>query len=201
MHRESKLLARWLAVAAAVMFASSGAAAGGLSYTTVFKTHLVYGTTPQALWQYMVSHPIPDPDDGPALANILHDHKLAVTTTSSRGGCKVKQLNFTWHFVITLPKAVDYARMSSATKRMWQEFLAKAKWHELHRRSIFLGCGASFVPRAQKMTAPTCPALAARVRRYVDDEYAFCMQKQRAFGVADGPSVARLGLLRVGRGY
>ena len=203
MHRKMNVWAYWLAVAAAVVFAAipGSAVAGGLGYTTVFKPHLIYGTTPQAVWQYMVSHPIADPDDGPALANILHDHRLAVTTSASRGACTVKHLSFTWHFVITLPKAVDYARMSSTTARMWREFLAKARWHELHRRAIFLGCGGSFVPAAERMTAPTCPALQAKVRSYIDREYAICMIKQREFGVTDGLSVARLGLIRAGRGY
>lgn len=203
MHRETSVWVRWPVVAAAVALAVTlaGPAAAGLKYTTVFKVHPVYGTTPQAVWFYMKTNPIPDPDDGPALANITHEHRLALKTAPSRGRCAVKQLDFTWHFVITLPKAVEYAKMSRVTARMWRQFAAKARWHELHRRAIFLGCGKSFVPAAQRLTAPTCWELEAKVRRFIDDEYAFCMAKQRAFGIADGRAVAKLGLIRVGRGY
>jgi len=195
--------ARWLSAIIAVLFATApgGPAVAGLSYTTVYKDHPVYGATPQAVMQYMNSHPINDPDDGPALANITHEHTVATTTAPSGSGCAVKNLNFTWHFVITLPKAVDHAKMSPATAGMWQQFLAKAKWHELHRRAIFLDCGASFVPAAEKLTAPTCWGLNAKVRNYIDKEYAACMRKQRAFAAADRASVARLSLIRAAFGH
>jgi len=81
--------------------------------------------------------------------------------------------------------------MSPATAGMWQEFLAKAKWHEMHRHALFLDCGHAFVPAAEKMTAPTCFGLDYKVRRYVDDQYTACMKKQRDFGVADAPLVAQ----------
>ncbi len=201
MHRKYGWWAGWPSVTLAVLtaFALGGQAEAGVSYTTVYKDHLVYGATPRALWQYMTSHPINDPDDGPALANITHQHKLTITTRSSGGACAVSDINFTWHFVITLPKAVDGAKMSSATVGMWQQFLAKARWHELHRRAIFLSCGASFLPAAKRLTAPTCWGLESKVRSYIDKQYAVCMAKQRAFGIADRASVARLSFIRAAR--
>ena len=166
MDRVTTCWVRGLSVAIAVLFAGgAGPAEAGLRYTTVFKSHPVYGTTPRTIVQYMNSHPIPDPDDGAALANITHKHTLSVTTQASGGGCAVKDLTFTWNFVITLPKAMERAKMSSSTVGMWNEFVAKAKWHELRRREIFLACGASFVPAAEKLTAPTCWGLKAGGRR------------------------------------
>ena len=201
MHCRTKQWVQGLAVAIAVLFAASGRPAeAGLRYTTVFKSHPVYGTTPKSIVQYMNSHPIPDPDDGAALANITHAHKLNVTTRSSGSGCAVSSVDFTWNFVITLPKAMEQAKMSAATVGMWNEFVAKAKWHELHRREIFLACGASFVPAAERLTAPTCFGLKAKVRRYIDQQYALCMKKQREFGRADRASIANLSLMRAGLG-
>ena len=72
---------RWTIVFLPVlMTALSGPAAAELRYTTVYKDHVVHGSTPAELYQDMIAHPIMDPDDGPALANITHDHTLAVKT-------------------------------------------------------------------------------------------------------------------------
>ena len=186
-------------IAAVLAACLAGPASAELKYTTTYKDHLVEGATPGAVWQYMTRNPIKDPDDGPALANITHAHKLTFATASDKGVCKVTKLDFNWNFVITLPKAVDQAKMSPATSGMWQEFLVKARWHEMHRLALFLDCGHAFVPAAEKLTAPTCFGLDYKVRRYVDDQYTACMKKQRDFGVADGPSVARLRLIRTAK--
>jgi len=172
------------------------AAAAGLSYTTVYRDHAVPGTTPEAVWQYMVMHPIMDPDDGPALANITHEHTLTFTTATGGGACMVRDLSFTWHFVITLPKATDRARMSPATGSLWDEFLAKVTWHEMRRRAIFLDCGKAFVAAAAKITGPAgCEGVERKVRRFVDAQYDLCMKTQRDFGHEDSPLVAKLGLV------
>lgn len=171
-----------------------------LRYTTVYKDHVVHGTTPAELYQDMIAHPIMDPDDGPAFANITHDHALAVKTATVAGACKVTELSFSWSFVITLPKAADTMRMSPATGSLWRGFVAKCRWHEERRIAIFLDCGKAFVDKAEAMTGPAgCLGLDSAVRRYVDAQYAACMKKQRAFGEADAPLIANLGLLKAGR--
>jgi predicted secreted Zn-dependent protease len=169
-------------------------------YTTVYRDHIVHGATPAALYQDMVAHPIMDPDDGPAFANITHDHTLSVKTAAVGGACRVTDLTFTWHFVITLPKAADERQMSPATGALWREFVGKCRWHEAHRVSIFLDCGKAFLARAEAMTgAAGCGGLESAVRHYVDDQYAACMKRQRAFGAEDAPAIANLGLLRAAR--
>jgi predicted secreted Zn-dependent protease len=148
----------------------------------------------------MIAHPIMDPDDGPAFANITHDHKLSVKTATNGGICQVTNVAFGWSFVITLPKAADAARMSPATDRLWREFVGKCRWHEEHRVGIFLDCAKSFLPHAEAMTGPAgCVGLDAAVRRYIDEQYAACMKKQRAFGAEDAAAIANLGLLRAAR--
>ncbi len=194
-QRARAALAAIIAVGA---LALAGPAAAGLKYTTVYKDHLVRGTTPQAVWSYMHANPINDPDDGPALANITHEHKLDFSTVSDDGKCKVKTLTFTWHFVITLPKAVDRGQMSAATSAMWQEFYDKVSWHEEYRRELFLKCGNEFVPAAEKMTGTSCGGLEWRIRTYVQRQYEFCMQKQEEFGSKDSPLVRKLALAKAG---
>jgi hypothetical protein len=90
--------------------------------------------------------------------------------------------------------------MSPATSTLWREFVGKCRWHEEHRVAIFLDCGKVFVAHAQAMTGPAgCGGLDAAVRRYVDEQYAACMKKQRAFGEEDAPAIANLGLLKAAR--
>ncbi len=175
-------------------------AAGELRYTTVYRDHIVHGTTPAALYQDMIGHPIMDPDDGPAFANITHDHTLSIKIATVGGACKVTDLGFAWKFIITLPKAADEARMSAATDTLWREFVGKCRWHEEHRVAIFLDCGKAFLAKAATMSgAAGCVGLDAAVRRYVDDQYAACMERQRTFGAEDAPAIGNLGLLKAAR--
>ena len=169
-------------------------ASAELRYTTVYREKLVEGTTPEQLWRYMTEHPIID-EDGPALANITHDHKLSVKTERSDGVCRVSNLDFTWNFVITLPKAVDEVRMTPAVRAMWREFTHYLKGHENAHRTIFIGCGRDFVPEAEKLTTRgPCFVLKHRVKQLVDKRYKACMAKQRAFDRDEHKSLPKLAL-------
>jgi predicted secreted Zn-dependent protease len=192
-----KILARLSAALLSVLLCGAIAQADGLSAGTAYKANPVQGTTAAALWRYMLAHPIIDPDDGPAFANITHDHKLTFNTTSAGGLCRVTGLDFTWSFVITLPKAVSYAGMDAATKRMWDQFTAYLKKHEEEHRAIFMGCGKSFVPAASKLTGlPGCLGMERQVRAFVDRQYAACMDRQRAFDRGQKATVAGLAFVR-----
>jgi predicted secreted Zn-dependent protease len=175
---------------------AAGPACAELRYTTSYRQNTIHGATPEQVWRFMASHPIID-EDGPALANITHKHKLSARTSRSNGVCRVSKLDFTWHFVITLPKAVDEARMSPATRAMWREFAAYLKRHEEHHRTIFIGCGKDFVAEATKLTARgPCLLLKVKVKRYIDEQYKVCMAKQRAFDRDERQSVDNLALTR-----
>ena len=114
----------------------------------------------------MNAHPIIDPDDGPAYANLTHDHMLSLSTASEGGICRVSALTFRWRFVLTLPKAVDQSAMDSRTRSMWNDFVSGLKHHEETHRAIFLRCGAKFVPAAERLTGPgNCAGLERKVRR------------------------------------
>lgn len=188
-------LAVFLTVATA---AATVPAASELRHTTAYRTNPIHGTTPAQLWRSMRAHPIID-EDGPALANITHDHTLSVETERSGGSCRVSNLDFRWKFVITLPKAVDEARMSGATRGMWREFTRFLKRHEERHRAIFLECGRDFLARAARITGGTCFGMKRKVQRFIDKEYAACMARQRAFDRRERPAVANLALRRAYR--
>lgn len=193
-----------LTLTIATLFCVAGTAMpawAGLVHTTQYREHRVRGTTPPEVWRYMNAHPIIDPDDGPAYANLTHDHDLKFKVATSGGACRVTSLTFRWRFVLTLPKAADYARMSPATKRSWNGFVANLKRHEEKHRSIFLACGAKFVPAAEKLTGPAgCFGMQRKVRRYVDQRYAACMQEQRAFERRDRSRVLASPFIRAATG-
>lgn len=172
---------------------------GELSYTTEYRVNPIRGTTPEQLWRFMAAHPIID-EDGPALANITHDYELAVENKKSGGVCRVANIDFNWRFVIKLPKAVDKARMSSATGAMWGEFTGYLKRHEEHHRTIFLDCGRTFLAEAAKVTSRrSCFGFKRKIRRFIEKKYAACMKKQRAFDRQEKQSVANLALRRAYR--
>jgi len=199
-NRSAKLTSLLLPLLAglAVMWIVAPAFAA-LQYTTTYRQNPIRGTTPAELWRNMASHPIID-EDGPALANITHDHKLSVKSERSGTSCRVKTVNFTWRFVITLPKAVDEGRMDRKTRAMWSEFTVFLKRHEEQHRTIFLRCGRDFLAKAATLTvAGNCSGLERKVSRFVDKQYAACMVKQRAFDRRDRKSVAKLALRRAYR--
>ena len=144
----------------------------------------------------MNAHPIIDPDDGPAYANLTHDHDVAMKTAMEGGACQVSELTFRWRFVLTLPKAVDQAGMALPTRSMWNGFVAAVKRHEETHRAIFLRCGAKFVPAAKRLTAAGCPALERKVRRSLDQAYQACLLEQRAFETRDRPHILGLAFVK-----
>jgi len=167
-----------------------------LRYTTSYRENPIRGATPAQLWRNMGRHPIID-GDGPALANITHDHKLMVRTEKAAGVCRVSGLDFSWNFVITLPKAVDEAAMNRKTRAMWREFVSYLKHHEEHHRMIFLACGRSFVAKAETFTIPgSCLGLKRKVTRFVDEQYDVCMTKQHAFDRRDRSALTKLAFHR-----
>lgn len=173
----------------------------GLVYSTQYRDHAVRGTTPPEIWRYMNAHPIMDPDDGPAYANLTHDHDLSLQVATRNGACRVTDLTFRWRFVLTLPKATDYGRMSAGNKSLWTNFVAGLKRHEETHRSIFIGCGESFVPEAMRLTGPSgCVGMQRKVRRFIDQRYASCMAKQKAFEKQDRSRVLGLGFIRAATG-
>ena len=104
--------------------------------TTEWRDNPIRGTTPSELLAYMRGHMIAD-EDGPAFANITHDHKLTVTTRPAGNSCRVQNLSFSFAFVITLPKALD--------EKVARLHLAKIGAHltELNdKQSAYIGVGA-----------------------------------------------------------
>ena len=188
------------AVVLAAVSTLPASAGGKVVHTTEYRNHAVSGTTPAAVIRSMTTNPIIDPDDGPAYANLTHDHSATIKTAMSGGRCTVADLTFRWKFVLTLPQASDFERMSPAVKGMWTDFRASMKRHEEGHRTLFLKCGAAFVPAAAKLTAPSCGALEASVRRYLDKQYAACMAKQRDYEKGDRPRVMSAAFLRAALG-
>jgi predicted secreted Zn-dependent protease len=178
------------------MALAPAASAAAVRSTLELRQNPIHGTTPAELLAYMRGHMIAD-EDGPAFANITHDHDLSISVRAAGGVCRVGALNFDFRFVITLPVAIDEGRMAPATRRIWREFAAYTRWHEGRHREIFLDCAARFTAAAERMIGRDgCPALERRVRTSIVDAYDACMSVQRAFDRREAPRVAALALFR-----
>jgi predicted secreted Zn-dependent protease len=187
----------WAAAVAAVGLALAPTASlGAVRSTTEWRQNPIRGTVPAELVSYMRAHMIAD-EDGPAFANITHDHDLSVSVRPAGEICRVDALTFDFRFVITLPVAVDEGRMAPATRRIWREFAAYTKWHEGRHREIFLDCAARFAAVAERMVGRDgCPALERRVKKSIANAFDACMSVQRAFDHREAPRVAALALFR-----
>lgn len=187
-------------IAAALAFPAREAAAE-LVHSTEYRSHPVRGNTARTVIAYMNAHPIIDPDDGPAWANLTHDYDLTIRTAAAAGACRVSDLTFRWRFVLTLPKAVDYEAMDARTRSMWNGFVAALKRHEETHRAIFLRCGGKFVPAAERLTGPaSCAGLERKVRRSIEQAYKSCMAEQRAFESRDRPRILGLAFIKAAKG-
>lgn len=160
-------------------------AAGALHHSLVEKANVIAGKTAAEIYRSMLRDPIVDPDSGNALANLTHDHELSFTTKASDDQCRVAKLDFTWRFVMTLPRARNESALPAKTRKLWRSFVARLRSHELHHRDLFVNCGQTFVPKAAAMTAPQCSSLDRQVRRFVDAQYDACMEIQFAYDRQD----------------
>lgn len=172
-------------------------AAGTLRHDLTEAVNLVAGTTATALYRDLLRHPIIDPDSGRAFANLTHDHALELSTKQSAGQCRVEKLEFTWHFVMTLPKVRDESALPASTRPLWRSFVTRLRTHELHHRDLFVACGEAFVPSAAAMTAPQCSTLERNIRRTMETQYDACMARQRAYDRADTPDILAHPFLRL----
>jgi predicted secreted Zn-dependent protease len=191
-------VALWLAASLTFL---APAATADLVHSTAYRTNPVRGSTAKSVLAYMNAHPIIDPDDGPAWANLTHDHDITIRTTAEGATCRVSDLTFRWRFVLTLPKAVDYRAMDARTRSMWDGFVAALKRHEETHRTIFIRCGERFVPAAERLTGPAnCAGLERKVRRSIEQAYKSCMAEQRAFESRDRPRILGLALVKAAKG-
>ena len=192
-----RMVRRSVLVALGLIAVGVAPAAAELKHTTVYREHRVLGTTARALWQYMIAHPIIDPDDGPAYANITHDHTLTFKTATVAGDLSGDRSPLHLEFR-------HYAAEGGELRRHeWRDAEDVAavhhllKGHEEHHGAIFLDCGKSFVAAAQKMTGPAgCAGLDRKVRAFVDRQYGVCMTKQRDFDRSQRTTVEGLALMR-----
>lgn len=191
-------VALWIA---AVLAIPAREAAADLVHATEYRTNPVRGSTARAVLAYMNAHPIIDPDDGPAWANLTHHHTITVRTTATAGTCRVSDLTFRWRFVLTVPRAVDYSTMDARTRAMWDGFVAALTRHEETHRAIFLRCGERFVPAAARLTGQgNCAGLERKVRRSIEQAYKSCMAEQRAFESRDRPRILGLAFIKAAKG-
>ena len=190
------MLRTWI-LAVTLALSAPAFASGHLVTSTTYLDHLVHGTTAHDLYRDENIHPIIDPDDGNALANLTHDHTVKMSTAPMSGGqCQVSDLAFDWHFVITLPRAASEDALDSHTRSAWRVFVTRLKWHEEHHRAIFIGCGQRFVPAAAKLTGP-CASLEYQVQGYIATQYAACMVDQKTFDSGEEAKVMAQPFIRL----
>jgi predicted secreted Zn-dependent protease len=194
----SRRVRRWAgrtAIATGVAAASVGSGAiADVKTSTRIQTYSVGGTTAHTLVSYMRSNPFHG-SRGDAVANIRPNYRLNVASRQSGGTCRPSNVTLNIDFVMTLPKARN--QLDSTTRSAWNAFVAFTKRHEETHRSIYVKCGNDFVAKAERLSAATCSALDAAIRRLLEVEKAVCDVRQRAFDRAEYGRVASLGLFKL----
>ena len=187
-----------IAMTTAALLAAAAAHAADVTSSTVTRIYPIRGATPTALVDDFHRHPYRG-DRGPALANIHPAYTLTLTTRERTGGCGVGRVSVDIAFTMTLPKAVDAAAMNSSTRALWRQVERFAKRHELGHRSRYIACARRFVAKAKAMTAPTCMALEAAIRRLQRSAQATCEASQVGYDLSEARRAGKLGLFRIAR--
>jgi predicted secreted Zn-dependent protease len=175
------------------------AASAEIRTSTQTQSYSVGGSTPTSLVSYMRSNPFHG-SRGDAVANIRPNYALNIATRQSGSTCRASNVTLNIRFVMTLPQARSASAMGSSTRSAWNTFVAFTKRHEETHRSIYVKCGNDFVAKAERLTASSCAALQASIRKLLETEKSVCEGRQRAFDRADYGRVASLSLFKMARG-
>lgn len=188
-----------VAIAAGVAGSLTVGALADVRSSTQTRSYSVGGTTPSSLVSYMRSNPFHG-SRGDAVANIRPTYSLSTVTSQSGGACRASKVTLNLRFVMTLPQARNASAMSASTRSAWNSFVAFTRRHEETHRSIYVQCGNTFVAKAQRLTASSCGALQASIRRLLETEKRACEARQIAFDRKEYGRVAGLSLFRMARG-
>lgn len=164
--------------------------------TTSTRAYTVGGSTASGLVSYMRSHPFAG-DYGDAVANIRPSYNLSVATAAGKSGCRASNVTLKIHFTMTLPRARSTSGMAASTRSAWNAFAAYARQHEETHRRIYVQCANNFVAKAQRITAPSCAAVQASVRRLFEAEKRSCEARNRAYDRSERKRVAGMSLFRM----
>ncbi len=157
------------------------------------RTHRVPGVTARAVVDYMLRHPFPG-DHGAAFANIRPHYRLSLDVGDTGRLCRVEDVGVGIRFVVTLPVAVDRARMNSRVRAAWDGFASFARRHEETHKQSYLSCARAFVSKARAATATSCGDLRSEVRQMFNEARRSCEARQRPFDRQQSLAVRRLTL-------
>ena len=187
-----------IGLALAALGLAAPAAAGEVRAVTETRDYRVYGTSARGVVSYMRQRPFAG-DNGPAFANIRPRYGLKLETRKAGDRCRVASLDLDIRFVLTLPRAMDEARMDGRTRAGWQSFRRFAERHEETHRRFYLTCARRFVGQARRMEEASCHALRREVRRALDKADRDCNRLHDAFDAREIPKLPRLTLFRAAR--
>lgn len=195
---QRKILDLFLAVAAATVGLCLSAAANPRA-TTVIRDYRVHGDTERSLVNSMKARPFRG-DKGPAIANVRPRYRLKVETRKDKHVCRVKSIDLSIRFVMTLPRAVNRDRFAPRTLRTWSSFRAFAKRHEGVHRRIYMNCARRFVRAARRRSVPgSCSSLRREVNRMLRDQKRDCERLNDAFDRRELSRLRSLALFRNAR--
>ena len=170
------------------------AAAAEVKTSTRTQYYTVGGTSARTLVGYMRSNPFRG-SNGDAVANIRPSYSLNVASKQNGGTCRATKVTLNINFAVTVPRA--RSALDGGTRTAWNGFVAFARQHEEGHRRIYIQCGNAFVAKAERLSAASCGALDAAVRRLLETEKRACEGRQRAFDRSEYGKLAGLSLFKM----
>lgn len=198
LYDRGRILTVFLAVVSATAGSCFAASANPRSIT-IIRDYRVHGNTERSLVNSMKSRPFRG-DKGPALANVRPRYRLTTETLKLDRLCRIKTIDLSIRFIMTLPRAVNSDQFNPRTRRAWASFRAFSKRHENVHRGIYMNCARSFLREARRLSvAGSCSALKRRVSRMLRDQKRDCERFNDAFDRRELSRLRALALFRNAR--
>ncbi len=176
-------------------------------HTTKTVYHPVRGQDAAAMLAYLFRHPV----DGKKsrLASLLS--RMSVTRldvapgprgSATRGktaaGCHVRAVELKVAFTITVPRAVETARLDAKTRKAWRAFVATARAHEEEHLAINLEMYRRIDREISALsTGKSCKSLSARMDRIVESAVRRGIARHTALDKRDTRRTPALPLFRM----
>jgi len=134
------------------------------------------------------------------MANVRPRYRLTMETRKDKHVCRIKTLDLSIRFIMTLPRAVNKDRFAPRTRRTWASFRAFAQRHESVHRRIYMNCARRFLRTARRRSVPgSCSKLRREVNRMLRDQKRDCERLNDAFDRRELSRLRTLSLFRNAR--
>lgn len=126
-----------------------------------------------------------------AYATITMRTKTQTAIKQNASGCRFARFNINANFTMRLPKLANPASVPGKLRGKVHRFIGYLRKHELHHRSLWIGCLRSMERKVRAMRYQSCATLRSRALSHIKSSVQRCKKLHAAFDRRERARVAR----------